>query len=153
MDFAVPPVEEELGEASASEPRARAHCGAGSGILCAADQGENRGGGSGSDSGAQPRAHRGTVCPKKFRRLKRQKDVARSYNKVVDQLYISIAKGTRWGFDKPIGWRRGFFLGVASLLSKIADGALMTLWGSNPAFLSDESATTFYERGGEHMRK
>ena len=58
VDFAVPPIKEELTEASAPGAHPRAHCGADSGIPRAEDQGENRGGESGSASGAHPRAHR-----------------------------------------------------------------------------------------------
>ena len=64
----VPPIKEELVEASAS----RAHPPADSGSSRAADQGEHREGFSGSASGAHPRAHRGPELPQKYRRRKRQ---------------------------------------------------------------------------------
>ena len=55
VDFAVPPIKEELAEASAPGAHPRAHCGADSGTLRAEVQGENSGGVSGSAPGAHPR--------------------------------------------------------------------------------------------------
>ena len=72
VDFAVPPIKQQA-EASASGAHPRAHRGADSDTLRAADQGANRGFESVSASGTWMRGHRGTELPKKCRRRKRQK--------------------------------------------------------------------------------
>ena len=73
VKIAVPPIKEELAEASASRAPPQAHRRADSGMPRTTEQRGNHGSGSGSVSRAHTRAHRGPELSKKCCRRKRQK--------------------------------------------------------------------------------